>query len=152
MNCKHVSANLSAYIDQELNPCESLLIDEHLATCAVCHQEMLAMRELAHLMRGLSNVEPDHDLADRILMHVFSCPVERTTRNFFTTKRVLVTSTACLTILLGAAIWQRGSHSQNPSVVAKESPELELRRDHFLQRDSDLTAGGPIVSASYVGR
>ena len=48
--------DLSAYLDDRLAPPQRARVDEHLAACARCRQELEALRTVVRALRGLSQV------------------------------------------------------------------------------------------------
>jgi anti-sigma factor RsiW len=57
--CKEIRERLSAFIDNELTPQESRLIEKHLHECPACAQEETSLQQVIDLMDGL----PDESLS-----------------------------------------------------------------------------------------
>ena len=53
-----MSRQLSAYLDGELSPSESRVVTAHLADCALCREELAALRQVKGLLERLPEVEP----------------------------------------------------------------------------------------------
>jgi hypothetical protein len=45
-SCKNIEENLSAYLDQELTPEESEVIEKHLAECSECNKKLLEFKQI----------------------------------------------------------------------------------------------------------
>lgn len=58
MNCRHVRALLSAYLDSELTGYEMLAIREHLANCEGCSEERASIELVRAMVRSLPQREP----------------------------------------------------------------------------------------------
>ena len=58
MNCRHVTRNVSAYLDGELTGVEMLEIRRHIMDCADCHAEFETIRMTKALVSRLSTAEP----------------------------------------------------------------------------------------------
>ena len=48
---RYAAENLSAYVDDELNPLERDRVDAHLSLCLDCRKELVTLRETAKLLR-----------------------------------------------------------------------------------------------------
>jgi hypothetical protein len=57
-NCRKIQRELSAYLDGELTPSGCANVEEHLATCAQCQQELSEMKTLATGLAALPNLRP----------------------------------------------------------------------------------------------
>jgi hypothetical protein len=134
MNCKWAEENLSAYLDDALDPPLSGEVGEHVAQCAHCRAILDDYQRYDLLLRDYPRVEPAPELKDRI----FSSPeivallrkeaeargevIETTTpaglevepkplhptaqpsRRIATVSRILLPVAAVLTVALGAAL------------------------------------------------
>ena len=58
MNCDYCKNRLSAFIDNELPPEESFLMEEHLKTCPSCTREAEALHQLGVLFGGIPEEPP----------------------------------------------------------------------------------------------
>lgn len=58
MSCLDVRRVIDAYVDGELTGAQRLQVASHLASCDVCAQEELALRDLGEMLRGASRVTP----------------------------------------------------------------------------------------------
>jgi len=63
MSCQRIQQDLSDYLDDELSRQARQLVERHLATCAVCREELSGLRSLVEAARGLdSEIAPNRDL------------------------------------------------------------------------------------------
>src|SRR5580704_3271983 len=56
--CRKIQRELSAYLDGELTPPLRANVEEHLASCAQCQQELSEMKTLATGLAALPNLRP----------------------------------------------------------------------------------------------
>jgi anti-sigma factor RsiW len=59
---EHVSADLSAYLDQELAPAEQARVSAHLEGCGRCAKQLADLRATATLMAALPALRPSRSL------------------------------------------------------------------------------------------
>jgi anti-sigma factor RsiW len=57
---------LSAYLDGELPPEESAALEEHLARCAACREELSRLAFVSEALETLEGAEPDPYFAPRL--------------------------------------------------------------------------------------
>jgi anti-sigma factor RsiW len=97
----HVSADLSAYLDQELAPAEQARVSAHLEGCGRCAKQLADLRATATLMAALPALRPSRSLV----------PSLAPKWNWLRPMRSLsaVTSGAFLMVFLVAAVAQSGS-------------------------------------------
>ncbi len=70
---RHVSCakRLSQYVDDTLDPGVRRAMDEHLALCSECRDDLVSLRETVHLLGSLSlDSEPPLDLASQVIARV----------------------------------------------------------------------------------
>jgi len=58
MTHARASAQLSAYLDGELDPSEVRAVEAHLAGCAICREDLAALRQVKRWLGRLPEVEP----------------------------------------------------------------------------------------------
>lgn len=56
--CKEIRERLSAFIDNELPPQESVLIEKHLHECPACVKEVSSLRHVMDLLDGIPDESP----------------------------------------------------------------------------------------------
>lgn len=97
----HVSADLSAYLDQELAPAEQARVSAHLEGCRRCAKQLADLRATATLMAALPPLRPPRSLVPSLTPRW----------NWLRPMRSLsaVTSGAFLMVFLVAAVAQSGS-------------------------------------------
>jgi anti-sigma factor RsiW len=71
-NCKEIRERLSAFIDNEISPQESRLIEKHLQECPKCAQEESSLRLVIDLMDGLSDESPSRSFTPATMHRVAS--------------------------------------------------------------------------------
>lgn len=98
---EHVSADLSAYLDQELAPAEQARVSAHLEGCGRCAKQLADLRATATLMAALPALQPSRSLV----------PSLTTTWNWLRPIRSLstVASGAFVMLFLITAVAQSGS-------------------------------------------
>jgi anti-sigma factor RsiW len=57
-DCKQIRERLSAFIDNELPPQESRLIEKHLHGCPECAKEASSLRQVIDLLDGIPDESP----------------------------------------------------------------------------------------------
>lgn len=62
MRCSKVTKNLSAFIDGELNPQESKIVEAHILECASCNREVEKLREMIGIVGKTEKPLPPFDL------------------------------------------------------------------------------------------
>lgn len=63
MSCQEIRPNLNDFVDEELSEHERLRVEQHLAVCDTCRQDMTALRSLLAAARQLGpEVAPGRDL------------------------------------------------------------------------------------------
>lgn len=68
---------LSAYLDGSLPARSRARLEQHLADCAHCRQELLELRGTVALLRQMEPDEPPADLLDRVLAQIPAVPAQR---------------------------------------------------------------------------
>lgn len=61
--CQKVKGLLSPYIDQQLSSLERVLVEDHLAKCAVCSGELKSLRATVNLLHRVPMVSPPRTFA-----------------------------------------------------------------------------------------
>ena len=61
----HPGDRLSALLDGELDPVGETVVQEHLASCPSCREELDRLAQARRLLRGMAPVEPPTGLAER---------------------------------------------------------------------------------------
>jgi hypothetical protein len=90
---------LSAFVDTQLTPDETAQVKAHLETCSVCSAQFEGFQSVAHLLRGLPEVEPPRDFAlgPRLLADP---PNVIRLRRWYTATRVAAASLAAVFVVL----------------------------------------------------
>lgn len=66
MNCEQAKDYLSAFLDNELPADERLVMQEHLASCASCNEEIASMRSVSGAIRSSERAVVPDGLHDRV--------------------------------------------------------------------------------------
>jgi hypothetical protein len=72
---QHPHAELSAYIDGELDPAAQAAVDRHLVTCDLCRADVAQLRATVALMRALPDPLPSRRLTPRIAAPAWLAPL-----------------------------------------------------------------------------
>jgi Putative zinc-finger/Predicted integral membrane protein (DUF2275) len=70
MNCEEVEKYLSDFLDKSLDIERAQEIEDHLAACSVCSDEMASLAECQQLVSGLPAVEPPVGFTNRVMAQV----------------------------------------------------------------------------------
>ena len=66
-NCKDINNLLPAYLDDALSPSEKQRVEEHLAVCSRCRQDVADLSKAVSLLHNLEEVEPPPFFEQRIM-------------------------------------------------------------------------------------
>ncbi len=72
---QHSHAELSAYIDGELDPAAQAAIDGHLVTCVLCRAHVAQLRATVAFMRALPDPVPSRRLTPRVAVPAWLAPL-----------------------------------------------------------------------------
>ena len=67
MNCEEVQKYLSDFLDKSLDNERAQEIEDHLAACSLCSEEMASLAECQRLVSGLPVVEPPVGFTNRVM-------------------------------------------------------------------------------------
>jgi anti-sigma factor RsiW len=70
MNCEEIQAQLSDYLDRSLGAEPTALVEEHLAACPPCREEIELLGESIRQVAALPLVEPPLGFTQRVMAHV----------------------------------------------------------------------------------
>lgn len=149
---EHLSADLSAYLDEELAPAERALVSAHLDGCRRCAGQLAELRATATLMAALPATRPSRSLV----------PSLAPKWNWLRPMRSLsaVTSGAFLMVFLVAAVAQSGSDlgggpatpfSRNTGPAAAQPAAAPTTADARGVATAELkvaTTGSPVPAAA----
>src|SRR5579864_2825352 len=74
MKCENISKELIAYLDRRANSAERLMVEEHLAECALCHARAEEFRKLWSAMDEMPVIEPSLGFDARVRERVAAEP------------------------------------------------------------------------------
>ena len=74
MKCENISKELIAYLDRRANSAERLMVEEHLAECALCHARAEEFRKLWSVMDEMPAIEPSLGFDARVRERVAAEP------------------------------------------------------------------------------
>jgi anti-sigma factor RsiW len=147
----HVSADLSAYLDQELAPAEQARVSAHLEGCGRCAKQLADLRATATLMAALPALRPSRSLVPSLAPRW----------NWLRPMRSLsaVTSGAFLMVFLVAAVAQSGSdlgggpaspfsRSTGPTAAQPAAAPGAASAELKVATESPATAAAPAAPAS----
>jgi hypothetical protein len=72
---QHPHAELSAYVDDALDPAARAAVDGHLVACAVCRAHVAQLRATAVLLRALPDPVPSRPLVPRLAVPAWLAPL-----------------------------------------------------------------------------
>lgn len=146
MTCRAVSRLLSAYVDQELFGNELTMVQEHLATCAVCQFEQARIASLRDKLRSLEPVCVPIGLETRLRAGLTrGRPVA--TRPWVVCG--LVAASGIAAAFLAVFVAGRTDVPDRP-VAQQTSPTWEVASDSAYLGGSDPVGGGvPVVTVGY---
>ena len=111
MNCLEAQENLSAYLDRELPEDVRRKMDEHLAGCAACRDELRSFAGLSNLVRQAPVPAVPGDLWTRVEREwdgqasVIRPPSRARAAGRYA--RLLALAAGLLIVVTGAAVWYR---------------------------------------------
>ena len=70
MNCRFVSEQLSAYLDDELEPGLAREVKEHLDGCEACRKELESLRELTGILHALPRASAPEDTQREVISRI----------------------------------------------------------------------------------
>ncbi|NTW17795.1 MAG: DUF2275 domain-containing protein, partial [Syntrophaceae bacterium] len=65
--CKGVNNLLPAYLEEALSPEEKKRVEEHLASCSHCRQDVVDLKKALGLLQNIEEVEPPPFFEQRIM-------------------------------------------------------------------------------------
>ena len=71
-DCNQIRERLSAFIDNELSPPESSLIEKHLHGCPECAKEASSLRQVIDLLDGIPDESPSPSFSWATLHRAYS--------------------------------------------------------------------------------
>ncbi len=83
MQCRDVSARISAFIDHELDPALARKTAGHIRECAECRREFEALSGLDALIGDLPRYDPRPGFAERLVSRVSGPPAREESRGFW---------------------------------------------------------------------
>jgi anti-sigma factor RsiW len=70
MHSETAHTNLQEYVDGQLTPAQTLAIEDHLATCAACRQELSLLRQVDETLAQQPVLQEPADLTAQIMARV----------------------------------------------------------------------------------
>ena len=115
MTLEHPHAELSAYIDGELDPVAQAAVAGHLVTCALCRAHVAQLRAAVTFMRALPDPIPSRRLTPRISVPVWLAPL-----------RTLMTmaSGAAVFLFIASALVSNITFLASGGATSASAPEL----------------------------
>src|SRR5262245_47376537 len=121
MNCAEVKKYLSDFLDKGLDDERVRAIEDHLATCSLCSEELAGMAECQKLVSGLPTVEPPLGFTSQVMARVREAahPPSLWERLFlpFRIKIPLQATAVVLIALLAGYIYQNEPLQHEPLVT-----------------------------------
>jgi anti-sigma factor RsiW len=115
LECDHIRNEFSALLDNELNPEDRELVEEHLSDCSECLRELHGYKVVSDAYRYHHPVKAPEDFEARF--HAAIAPIGR--KRGFVWQRWGLAAAAGFTLVAGVAFWQSQS-------TLKQSASSEL--------------------------
>lgn len=144
MKCRIIRQRLVEYVEDSLPPGERADIEAHLATCAACRAEAVALQRAENALRRLGVIEPAPEVADVRHLHPVPRPGGRT--RWVWAGVCLAAAAVVLTILMWPHAAQRQpSPSSSANVAMKTEPTAPSRPDQVPEVAPPAPPPAPIV-------
>ena len=144
MNCAEVQKYLSDFLDKSLDIEHTREIEDHLAACSLCSEEMASLAECHRLVSGLAAVEPPVGFTTRVMVEVRKAanPPGLWQRLFLPLQiKIPLQATAVVLIgVLATYIYQKES-LQRESVVAVPPESKQDETDKLAPSVAQAPAG-----------
>ncbi len=94
---------ISAYVDGQLNPSDSRLVEQHLSACPECSASCKEMQQLTKIFRSAQNLDPSPYLWSKIMQQADSLPAKRPWRitHILWPRKPIWAAAAVIMILIG---------------------------------------------------
>ena len=145
MNCAEVQKYLSDFLDKSLDNERARAIEDHLAACSRCSEEMASLAECQRLVSGLPAVELPSGFTNRVMARVREAanPPSLWERLFLPLQiKIPLQATAVVLITALAAYIYQKEPLQRESVVAVQ-PESSFREQNETDRLASSVAPAP---------
>lgn len=150
MNCRCVSARLSAYLDGELSGREMLSVRRHLGECEACSREFSELQALKRLIGSLDAPEVREGFEEALVLKVLGAS-ERKEERPRLWRLALVSSLAAACVVFAGLQWIAREQSSPAQPVASSSFSLE-RDQAYLAGGDPLSGRAPIITVSDASR
>ena len=167
-NCPKVQADISAYLDDELTFEEKKQVEEHLANCEICSQELKNIEKTIYILRFLDLVEPPENFVMELKKELIKISQERSAvskwgmRSWFSlgaVAAVLVLVVVSLGSFFNGGPLKIASDTFSSSSESSEqimpnvafAPEEQLKRMQIYGENNDLYSGGDVSDGEKVG-
>ena len=145
MNCAEVQKYLSDFLDKSLDNERARAIEDHLAACSRCSEEMASLAECQRLVSSLPAVELPLGFTNRVMARVREAanPPSLWERLFLPLQiKIPLQATAVVLIAVLAAYIYQKEPLQRESVVAVQ-PESSFREQNETDRLASSVAPAP---------
>ena len=145
MNCAEVQKYLSDFLDKSLDNERARAIEDHLAACSRCSEEMASLAECQRLVSSLPAVELPLGFTNRVMARVREAanPPSLWERLFLPLQiKIPLQATAVVLIAVLAAYIYQKEPLQRESVVAVQ-PESSFREQNETDRLAPSVAPAP---------
>ena len=136
MNCGEVQKYLADFLDKSLDNERARAIEDHLAACSRCSEEMASLAECQRLVSGLPAVELPLGFTNRVMARVREAanPPRLWERLFLPLRiKIPLQATAVVLIAVLAAYIYQKEPLQRESLVAVQ-PENSFREQNETDR------------------
>lgn len=145
MNCAEVQKYLADFLDKSLDNERARAIEDHLAACSRCSEEMATLAECQRLVSGLPAVELPLGFTNRVMARVREAanPPSLWERLFLPLRiKIPLQATAVVLIAVLAAYIYQKEPLQRESIVGIQ-PEISFREKNETDRLAPSVAPAP---------
>ncbi len=112
MQCQAAYKKLQEYLDNTLPPAEIQLVEVHLASCAVCRQELASLREIDGALAALPVLTEPANFTEQVMAQVYASPRSLAFLSFLRWEDAVISLafawTMTVFLLLSLTLWPHG--------------------------------------------
>jgi anti-sigma factor RsiW len=130
MDCSEIKALLSEYMDGTLDPETKDLVDQHVASCAECREELASLKALVHELESLEPMQPPKDFLDQVHERLekpswFSTLLRTLFRPFQIKLPLKIAGAAAMAILVFSLLYFQREEFRAPGVAVQEDRQAD---------------------------
>jgi anti-sigma factor RsiW len=130
MDCSEIKALLSEYIDGTLEPETKDLVDQHVASCAECREELASLKALVHELGSLEPMQPPEDFLVQVHERLekpslFSTLLRTLFRPFQIKLPLQIAGAVAMAILVFSLLYFQREEFRAPGVAPQEDKQAD---------------------------